>query len=198
MRPYLAVIKDSFREALASRVLWILLLLLTVVLIALAGLSLVVTHTGELTRRDFLDPAGLAKALVESENGPEDSFSRHVWERLSSSLKTELRAAARGDDPMRAMQTQQNLLKELNAQLRSREFYDEQAFDDLVFNDEARALRKKGVNALSEQERLRFHRLALESAFKGQVATSGQGEVRLSYFGMQTRNPLPIRPNEVE
>ncbi len=29
MKPYLAIIADSFREALASRVLWILLILIT-------------------------------------------------------------------------------------------------------------------------------------------------------------------------
>jgi hypothetical protein len=40
MRPYLAVILDSFRAALASRVLWILLVLITLFLAALAPLSL--------------------------------------------------------------------------------------------------------------------------------------------------------------
>ena len=35
MKPYLAVIKDSFREAWSSRVLWILLVLITLVLLAI-------------------------------------------------------------------------------------------------------------------------------------------------------------------
>src|SRR5262249_53822453 len=39
MRPYLAVLKDSFREALASRVLWILIFVTTVVLALLAPLG---------------------------------------------------------------------------------------------------------------------------------------------------------------
>ena len=39
MRAYLAVIKDSFREALASRVLWILLVLITLLLLSLAPLG---------------------------------------------------------------------------------------------------------------------------------------------------------------
>ena len=39
MRPYLAIIADSFREALASRVLWILLILITLLLAALVPLS---------------------------------------------------------------------------------------------------------------------------------------------------------------
>ena len=39
MRKYFAVVKDSFREALASRVLWILLLLVTLLLAAVAPLG---------------------------------------------------------------------------------------------------------------------------------------------------------------
>src|SRR5258708_7444053 len=40
MRPYFAVLKDSFREAFASRVLWVLLILTTLLLLALAPLGL--------------------------------------------------------------------------------------------------------------------------------------------------------------
>jgi len=39
MRPYFAIIKDSFREAMASRVLWVLLGLISIVLVALAPLT---------------------------------------------------------------------------------------------------------------------------------------------------------------
>ena len=39
MRPYLAIIKDSFREVLASRVLWILLALITLTLLVIAPLT---------------------------------------------------------------------------------------------------------------------------------------------------------------
>ena len=36
MRPYLAILKDSFREALASRILWVVIILTTVVLLLAA------------------------------------------------------------------------------------------------------------------------------------------------------------------
>ncbi len=39
MRSYFAVIQDSFREALASRVLWVLLVLITLLLLVLAPLG---------------------------------------------------------------------------------------------------------------------------------------------------------------
>ena len=40
MRPYLAVLKDSFREALASRVLWIVIILTTLALVVVAPLGI--------------------------------------------------------------------------------------------------------------------------------------------------------------
>lgn len=40
MKPYLAVIMDLFRAALCSRVLWILLMMITCFLLALAPLAL--------------------------------------------------------------------------------------------------------------------------------------------------------------
>ena len=39
MSKYLAIIKDSLREALASRVLWVVLVLITLLLMVLAPLS---------------------------------------------------------------------------------------------------------------------------------------------------------------
>ena len=47
MKPYLAIIADSFREALASRVLWILLILITLVLVALLPLGYRAEQTTE-------------------------------------------------------------------------------------------------------------------------------------------------------
>ena len=53
MRPYLAIIKDSFREALASRVLWVLLLLITFFLLALAPFGFRAEQTTEFRLEDF-------------------------------------------------------------------------------------------------------------------------------------------------
>ncbi len=55
MRPYLAIIKDSFRAAMASRVLFFLLLLITCLLVALAPLHLqpITDADGKTTGLDF-------------------------------------------------------------------------------------------------------------------------------------------------
>src|SRR5262245_34425799 len=55
MRPYLAIIKDSFREAIASRVLWVLLSLILVHLILLAPLGIKLNLTTDFVWRDIGD-----------------------------------------------------------------------------------------------------------------------------------------------
>jgi hypothetical protein len=40
MRPYLAVIHDGFRQAFATRILWVLLLLITFLVLGMAPLGL--------------------------------------------------------------------------------------------------------------------------------------------------------------
>ena len=55
MRPYLAVIRDSFHEALVSRVLWILLAIITLVLLALVPLGFIEQAGSVLRDDDFLN-----------------------------------------------------------------------------------------------------------------------------------------------
>ena len=40
MRPYLTILRDSFHEALASRVLWMILIVITILLVFIAPLGL--------------------------------------------------------------------------------------------------------------------------------------------------------------
>ena len=68
MRPYLAIIKDSFREALASRVLWILLILITFGLAALAPLGFRSEKTTEFRQGDFLNARAVAREMIRQYN----------------------------------------------------------------------------------------------------------------------------------
>ena len=52
MRAYLAVIKDSFREAFSSKILWVLIVMIALFLVLLSGLSVA---PAERTGLDFPD-----------------------------------------------------------------------------------------------------------------------------------------------
>src|SRR5215468_8767852 len=63
MRAYLAVLKDSFREALASRVLWILLALTTLVLAALAPIGISEKPATQLRQSSILNMSALVSKI---------------------------------------------------------------------------------------------------------------------------------------
>ena len=71
MRPYLAVIRDSFHEALVSRVLWILLVLSTLVLLGLLPLGFIEQAGSILLDEDILNRDKLQgeRVLIVSARG---------------------------------------------------------------------------------------------------------------------------------
>jgi len=97
MRPYLAIIKDSFRAAMASRVLYVLLLIITVLLVFLAPAHVRETLDWKLVREINVDPPRLAEQLVvRREINP--SVQR-IWSQLSNDLQQRLIKAASEADP---------------------------------------------------------------------------------------------------
>src|SRR6185436_2319534 len=82
MRPYLAIIKDSFREALSSRILYIMLGLITVLLLLVAPL----TYRQELTiglHDDDADWPELIDQLKLAEKETKASPTRRIWTQLT-------------------------------------------------------------------------------------------------------------------
>ena len=79
MRPYFAIIKDSFRAALASRVLYVLLIFITLLLLVIAPLHIRETLDWQLPERG-LNSQGIAKALVERQGKPDEAVMTRVWE----------------------------------------------------------------------------------------------------------------------
>ena len=79
MRPYLAIIKDSFREAIASRVLWVLLALITVKLIALAATGIRVDVRTDFVCGDMVEGPRLAGKLRQAAAADEPSPGKRMW-----------------------------------------------------------------------------------------------------------------------
>ena len=93
MRPYLAVLKDSFREALASRVLWIVIILTTLALVVVAPLGIKEETAARLRRNSVRNwPALVAKIDDERQSG-DPSPGRQIWNRWSDQLKGQLAEA---------------------------------------------------------------------------------------------------------
>ena len=89
MRPYLAIIKDSFRAAMASRVLYVLLLLITLLLVVLAPLHLNESLDWRLASDvNVHKPGALVRKIVQDkESSP---VVIRVWSMLPASLQKEM------------------------------------------------------------------------------------------------------------
>ncbi len=99
MRPYLAIIKDSFRAAFASRVLYVLLGLITLLLLALAPIHYREVLDWKIKRDQHLpDPALLVERLVERKDDPDSRGIARIWDLLPEDLHEKLIAIVKRDD----------------------------------------------------------------------------------------------------
>ena len=116
MRPYLAIIKDSFREALASRVLWVLLLLITVLLLALAPFTWSSTVASRLAVGDLRRVRGLAMQLKDGSLPEASPLQAFFWKSLSSSTQERINEID-DDQPRRGFRLTRGLVEDLNRRM---------------------------------------------------------------------------------
>ena len=182
MRPYLAVIKDSFREALASRVLWILLVLSTLVLAAVAPFGITERTGIALTPNDITDAKGLVEKIKSQQTKPEPSPGKQVWSVLSDDYKTQLTSDDKTTRGRWSGMVYLQLTGELNEVLSSRKLYDQAAWSGIELSDEARELLARGIDRLDEDDVPRLNRLLLEAAYPDQIAASREKAVVVNYL----------------
>jgi ABC-type transport system involved in multi-copper enzyme maturation permease subunit len=194
MRAYYAVIKDSFREALSSRVLWILLVLATLLLAAIVPLSITDQLPSSLGAGDITYVAGLAIKLHKAGSADADTPGKRIWTRLDAGLRKKLTDVATSQEPNRAAADllEPSLRGALNAMLSQRDLYDEAVWAGAKPSAEANALAARGVDKLSEDELRRFNRLLLEAAFPLEIAQAKPAEISLAYFGASFGGPIPL------
>jgi len=182
MRPYWTILRDSFHEAMVSRVLWIVLILITLFLAALAPLGVTHQAGSHLGEGDIWDPVGLLNQLRTAGNSDEVSPGKRVWSRLNSELRRMVEKPPAGADlPTMQWATAKGLVAELNEMLARPDFYEENAWAKTPLRREARDLLSRGVATLAPDELARFNRLALEAGFPGQIAATGKRQVRITY-----------------
>lgn len=200
MRPYLAVIKDSFREALASRVLWILSGCIVLLLLALAPIGYRESLTTDFLWGDISDGPALAARIREQSTAAEPSPGKRIWslfdvearqriEKLESAPKNQ-----EGRDFLRGMEA---LRQGLNKQIAQRDFYSPADWQEVRLNQEAKDLLAKQLDKLSTEERTRFHRLAIEAAYPGKFAWRSPKSLAVSYLGFATPE-LPFIKNQID
>lgn len=198
MRPYLAIIKDSFREALASRILYIMLGLITLLLVLVSPLS----YRQELTVGLHDDDANwpeLIDQLKLAEKETKASPTRRIWTRLTPEQQkkiVDLKRPPKQPTISQAFDYKHALeetAKALNEVAHMPDLYDRSSFPSSSLTFEGRQLAGKGIEKLDEFDKLRLNRILFEVAFPGMVNPSPRTSMQLRYsFVSDILDPLPV------
>mgnify|MGYP007073180787 FL=1 len=194
MRPYLAIIKDSFREAVSSFMLWALLAILTFILLMLAPFSYSEQLVGELPWGDVAEWRVMLLAIKEGSQTDGPSPSKHIYEQLDGSLTKRIDRLweklqdIEDDDDARGTGQEvasicSKLHENLNELLEAKDFYDEAAWDEIELTDEAKELVAQNPSDLSQVRLQRRNRLLLEAAYPALVRKSMGVEFRPTWMG---------------
>lgn len=197
MRPYLAIIKDSFRAAMASRVLYVLLLLITILLIAIAPFHVRKTLDWELDRRTNVNQEQrLLSLIVERHDDGSSAPIARIWELLPETTRQEMQDIAKelGEQEKATprnrrgrsrehRRTYDALIDDLNVIIEDPGFYQAADWEGVSLPREARELVDQGVDSLSVVLSKRLNRLLLASAVKPYIK-SGKSATVLFYYAL--------------
>ncbi len=193
MRPYLTILRDSFHEALASRVLWMLLIVITILLVFIAPLGPKGLSGPAFDASEVFDPPKLASEILKDNDAKGPSVGKSVLSQCGASAKTRVEQIAATTAKVATPTTAPGsdaawLAEQLNTLIAKPDFFVADDWKDVRLRKEAKSLQKEGVDQLSSSQRNRFHRLALEAAFPSQLALLAQRRESMAYFGF----PLEI------
>ncbi|MFC1759180.1 ABC transporter permease subunit, partial [Planctomycetota bacterium] len=184
MRPYLAVIKDSFREALASRVLWIMLLLIAVFLGAIAPFGWEETLAHQVFPSDIrrVDEFTTKLARLTTETNATDA-------NLRAYLDDEL--LKKPDSRRQRIHQRNQLAEKLTEAIKNEDLFSPDAFDKIEFNEEGETLRRLGNKRTPEQTQ-RLNRLAIGTLYSRYIKRAPDGSVAFHWAGFELDvPPLP-------
>lgn len=187
MRPYLAILRDSFREAATSRTLPFLLVFFTIVLLALAPIGLQEDVPWRLTLDEISDQTLWLVKLRSQAQAESDSPGKRLIERMPNKATSRLGLGTPPAPPaVTGFDAVVLLMTSINQEvLPDRTFYSEEAWVNLPLPQEARDFAKRGANALSEDEVKRFNRLLLTAAYPGSLKNPPESRAKVTYAGFE-------------
>lgn len=198
MRPYFAVIVDSFREALYSKVLWILLALITVLLVGLAPVGVTYPLTTILDDQDVRSTKGFAERLVRGGEDDSNPVREKIWNRLSPELQTRLKEVAKSDESSRGSEfsLRDDLVEEINTLIEEAELFSDDELAELDLREEGRQLRSRRTELKPVQQQ-RLNRLAMEASYRRDIARGPNQSAQFHYLGYDVGPRVGISESEV-
>ena len=196
MRPYLTILKDSFREAVRSRTLPFLLLFFTLVLAVVAPLGLRDETAWRVASQDLTDVRLFAVQLRRADDREGEQFGDRVLARLPADVRAALRdptGTTKPDPPspfLEQLTAEELLLLILPDLLNRRVLSDPTLFDpadeDLRVRGELKTLADRdAAGELPAALRPRLNRLALNAAAPFSLKAPPAEGVAVTYLGSE-------------
>jgi ABC-type transport system involved in multi-copper enzyme maturation permease subunit len=198
MRPYLAIIKDSFREAIVSRVLWVVMGVILLFLLAVAPLGYGIKLTGEFVWGDIVEWPELVTKLRAAGNSGAPAPARRVWELLDEKDRTQLARFGKtaGGEDRDYFQGQQTLNDALNKLVKSRDLYTETDWKGVSLGKEAQELLAKPAAERTDEQANRLNRLLIESIDRKHFRSRG-ASTSITYAWYESYS-LPFTKDQVD
>ena len=197
MRPYLAVIKDSFREAFATRVLWIMLILIAVLLALLAPFGYRDALAISLGRSDIRE-TDLLVAQLKEHAADAQTPAGHIWSKLSKQLRNDLQEVKQDGDRHQRMRSLGRLRRELSDLLIRAAVYDKDIWAAVPANREMKKLLKIAASDRSDEQAGRLNRLALDAAFPESISPVGAHAIQPVYFSYEVGDEIPVTKQQMQ
>lgn len=207
IRPCLAILRDSFREALASHVLWIALGGILAVLVGISPFGLRTDRSLRLRHDELVDPEGLVAALHQgaSQSG---TPAAHLWSLLTGAQQQQIAAwqksataerrtedAATGPENRpgrrdRSPKTQ--LVRIINELLAKTDYCDPEVWRGVALEDDLRALTER--DPAEPAERATRNLRLLNAGFPRFIAVRDDPATTLTYAGADVIGPIDALP----
>ncbi len=189
MTPYLAVIGDSFREAIKSKVLWILLLCWTVILAGIAPFGFIQEKSYRFRGDDIVDQTKLLQQLTAAVDDQGSKSQKAIAKVIGKDDQAFLRQRASKPD----MWTPRGRIVDiLNQAIADENLYQPEAWPRAERRSELKELLAVPATNLSSLELEQRNRRLIELAFPGLLRPVSENRTWVGYAGLKTPIELPI------
>lgn len=191
MKPYLAVLYDSFIESISSRVLWVLLVCWLLILGALFPLAITEGESYLIGTSDIASPKVVMDQLAAASSGKGTRAQRLVYSKLPEDFQSSMKERQKNGRRIFVGR----LASALNHVLESPDLYDKNAWPTAERREDLKELIAKETKTPKELQR--FNRRLVDLAFPNSINSSLGQATWVTYAGLKFTDPLPYTVRQI-
>ncbi|MCA9126722.1 MAG: ABC transporter permease [Planctomycetales bacterium] len=198
MKPYIAILIDSFWEAVGNRVLWALLIGWTLILAGLAPFGYITERSFQLTSSDVSSSSDIFEKLAKGIKGRETDQIQAVAQQLDERFKQRLIDSQDPAEDGKNVRPSE-IAKQLNQVLKAPALYSAEVFP---LRSERRRERLEpliaaGVANLAAPELEELNRELIQEAFKVELHRPRGQQLWIGYGSLKIGDALPISRRQI-